>query len=135
MLNYFLNPVRKYDTERSFFDDFFSPEVVAGKMKTDVTETETEYKFDIELPGYAKENVQVTVDDGYMTVSATNTENKETKKNNYVSRERYTGSVSRSWYVGDVDLSSIKASFNNGILNISVPKEQIKKEKSYISID
>ena len=134
MLNYFLRPARRNELQRDFFDEFFNTDYVKG-MKTDITETETEYLMDIELPGYKKENVEITVNDGYLTVTAKKDESKETKNENYVSRERYTGSLSRSWYIGDVDKEQIKASFTNGILNINVPKTPAVKEKKYISID
>ena len=134
MLNYFLRPARRNELQRDFFDEFFNTEYARG-MKTDITETETEYLMDIELPGYNKENVEITVNDGYLTVTAKKDETKETKKETYVSRERYTGSLTRSWYIGDVDKEQIKASFTNGILNINVPKTPVVKEKKYISID
>ena len=134
MLNYFLRPARRNELQRDFFDEFFNTEYARG-MKTDITETETEYLMDIELPGYNKENVEITVNDGYLTVTAKKDETKETKKETYVSRERSTGSLTRSWYIGDVDKEQIKASFTNGILNINVPKTPVVKEKKYISID
>ena len=137
MLNYYLRPSRK-NTSRDFFDEFFVPDFFTREvkgMRTDVTETEKEYLLDIELPGFNKENVEISVENGYLTVSAKKDEEKETKNDRYVSRERYTGSLTRSWYVGEIDQEQIKATFNNGVLNVSVPKEQKQKEKKLISID
>ncbi|MBQ3385324.1 MAG: Hsp20/alpha crystallin family protein [Erysipelotrichaceae bacterium] len=138
MINYFLRPARKYDAGRELWDDFFNhdfyPQTIR-QMKTDIKETETEYLLDIEMPGYNKDNVQITVNDGYLTVTGTKEENRESGEKNYVTRERYSGKVSRSWYIGDVNLEDVKASFTDGILKISVPKEDRKKEISYIKID
>lgn len=138
MINYFLRPTRKYDAGRELWDDFFNhdfyPQTIR-QMKTDIKETETEYLLDIEMPGYNKDNVQITVNDGYLTVTGTKEENRESGEKNYVTRERYSGKVSRSWYIGDVNLEDVKASFADGILKISIPKEDRKKEISYIKID
>ena len=137
MLNYYLRPARR-SANKDFFEDFFAPDFFTREvkgMRTDVTETETEYLLDIELPGFNKENVEISVNDGYLTVSAKKDEEKETKNDKYVSRERYTGSLTRSWYVGDIDQDLVKASFVNGVLNVTVPKEQKQKEKKLIAID
>ena len=137
MLNYYLKPKK----ERDFWSDFFAPVTFQnslGSMKTDVTENDKEYLFDVELPGYKKEDVRISLDDGYLTVEATQKkENNEENENRYIRRERYMGTVSRSWYVGNVDKQQIKAAFNNGILNISVPKEELplEEQKNYITIE
>ena len=94
--------------------------------------------------GYRKDlsadmNIKISVEDGYLTVQATIDSNHEEKENGkFVRRERYTGSCSRSFYVGeDVESEDIKASFKNGILNLEIPKKEEKKlpEKKYIQID
>ncbi|MBR2545795.1 MAG: Hsp20/alpha crystallin family protein [Erysipelotrichaceae bacterium] len=138
MLNYFLKPVRRYNTDRTLWDEFFNNDFypqTLGQMKTDIKETEKEYLLDIEMPGYNKNNVEITVNDGYLTVTGTKEEKKESGEKEYITRERYTGKVSRSWYIGDVNIEDVKASFTDGILKISVPKEDRKKEISYINID
>lgn len=138
MINYFVKPARRYNAERELWDEFFNHDFYPqriNRMKTDVKETETEYLLDIEMPGYNKDNVEITVNDGYLTVTGTKEENKESGDRNYVTRERYSGKVSRSWYIGDVNTEDVKASFADGILKISVPKEDRKKEISYINID
>ena len=137
MLNYYLNPRKYQSAERSFWNDFFAPVMNAKSMNTDVTETETEYLFDVELPGYSKEDVKISVDEGYLTIEAVRNTEKESEEKNYISRERYSGRQSRSWYIGNVDLQQIKASFENGILKVSVPKEQLpeKDNRNLISID
>lgn len=136
----------------SLFDDFMSDfsfpvsrrsryqMPAQGVMKTDIRETETEYVLDIDLPGYKKEDVKAQLKDGYLNVSVSHEENKDEKDANgkYLRRERYTGSVSRSFYVGEnLSEEDIKAKFADGILTLSFPKQAPKKveENKYISIE
>ena len=135
-----LMPRRDYDLfGDDFFDDnFFKPEK-SNLMKTDIKETEDSYILDIDLPGYKKEDIQVELNEGYLSIHAkTSNEVKDEKKGKYVRRERFMGECSRSFYVGDdVKEDEIKASFKNGILNLEVPKvnpEEKKSEKKYIEI-
>ena len=138
---YYLRPRKNNELARDFWNDFFAPATwrnASAGMPVDITENEKEYLFDVELPGYKKEDVKVTVDDGYLTIEASRNEEKENAENkNYITRERYSGKCSRSWYVGNIDKEQIKASFTDGILKVSVPKEQLKPEdtRHYISID
>ena len=108
-------------------------------MKTDVKETDKGYELDIELPGYQKEDVKAQLKDGYLTVQAAKNVNNDEKNNEgaYIRRERYEGTMSRSFYVGeDVTEADIQAKFENGILKLSVPKKEAKKveENKYITI-
>lgn len=122
----------------TLFNDFFdmprSGKTSAAVMNTDVKDGETSYEIDIELPGCKKEDVTAKLQDGYLTVSAT------TKSENakYLHRERFYGSCSRSYYVGeDVEKADISAAFEDGILKITVPKKQPKpeiEEDHYIAI-
>ena len=97
-------------------------------MKTDVKETDAGYELDIDLPGYKKEDVKAELKDGYMTISAekkSENDEKDDKSGKYLRRERYYGSCSRSFYVGEeVTEEDIKAKFEDGILKISVPKKE-----------
>ncbi len=131
------------------FDDFMKPARPARNsfmtqstvMKTDIKELEKEYQLDIELPGVKKENVSVELKDGALEIKVVNTINNEEKdeKGKYLRRERFYGSCSRSFYVGeDVKQEDIKAKFDNGVLTITVPKvvEQPKVEqKQLINIE
>ena len=108
-------------------------------MKTDVRETKNSYEVDVDLPGFKKDEIKLELDNGYLTISATkgldkDETDKETGK--YIRRERYAGNLSRSFYIGDVKQEDVKAAFKNGILSISVPKEdkKAKEEKKYITI-
>ena len=122
-----------------FRDQFFSSEE-SRIMRTDIKEKDDKYLIDIDLPGYSKENIKIEVEDGYLTVQASMDSNKEEKEEGkFVRKERYMGSCSRSFYVGDeVKSEDIKASFKNGTLKIEVPKKEEKKElpeKKYIEIE
>ena len=116
----------------------------AQLMKTDVRETETGYELDIDLPGFKKENVKVHLEKGYLTISAEKGLEKdeqsgeEKQKGRYIRRERYTGSMSRSFFVGEhVRQEDIRARFEDGILRLTFPKTDPKaiEQKKYIAIE
>ena len=98
-------------------------------MKTDVRETEDSYELDIDLPGFKKDEINVDLQDGYLTISAAKGLDKDEKdkKGKYIRQERYAGACSRSFYVGDVEPKDVSASYEDGILKLSMPK-QAKKE-------
>ena len=97
-------------------------------MKTDVRETEDTYEVDMDLPGFKKDEINVDLKNGYLTVSAAKGLDKDEKDKNskYIRQERYTGAMSRSFYVGDVAPEDVKAKFEDGILQISLPKAEKK---------
>ena len=110
-------------------------------MKTDVQEKDGNYILEMDLPGFSKDEVKVSLKDGYLTVSAEKGLAKEEKNDNdvkYIRRERYSGSCERSFYVGDISENDIKGEFKHGILKLTIPKEQPKKEidaVKYISLE
>lgn len=119
------------------FDDFFKPMFFDGNrdLKTDIREEENSYELDLELPGYNKEDIKVSLEDGYLTVSASKQQKEGNKK--YLRRE-IAESTSRSYYVGQgVTREQIKAKYQNGILSLTVPKEAPKelKQNNFINID
>lgn len=130
-----------FDLWEDFFNDpFFSNKREAKLMKTDIRENDNSYLLDIDLPGYSKEDIKISVEDGYLTISAKKEETKEeSEKGSYIKKERYSGECSRSFYVGeDVEAEDVKASFKNGILTLDIPKKEEKKqipEKKYVEID
>ena len=129
-----------FDLLSEMFRDPFFDERESRVMKTDIKEKKDKYIIDIDLPGYEKDNIKIEVEDGYLTVHATIDSNKEEKdEGKFVRKERYMGSCSRSFYVGDdVKEEEIKATFRNGILKLEVPKVEEKKElpeKKYIQIE
>ncbi len=133
-----LVPRRNFDLFDEMFEDpFFSKS--SKLMKTDIKENENDYTIEVDLPGYSKEDIQITVDDGYLTVSANTSKEDADTSSKYVKRERYYGECSRSFYVGnDVETEDVRASFRNGILKLEVPKkEDVKQlpEKKYVQIE
>lgn len=110
-------------------------------MKTDVKDTENGYEVDIDLPGFKKDEIKVKLEDGVLTISAAKGLDKDEKdkKGNYLRRERYAGSMSRSFYVGDhVTVEDIHPKYENGILSFSVPKAEnkpIEEKNKYIAIE
>ena len=138
----------------NLFDDFFSDPFemmmpqsrnpLYGKhaknlMKTDVRETENSFEVDMDLPGFKKDEVNLELKDGYLTVSADKALDKGEKDNEgrYIRQERWNGSCSRSFYVGEnVKPEDVHAKFEDGILKLSIPKAEKKLPKSSsISID
>ncbi len=111
-------------------------------MKTDIRETDTAYELEMDLPGFKKDEVQVALEDGYLTVSAAkglDQDEQEKKSGRYIRRERYAGACQRTFYVGeDITEADIKASFQHGILKLTIPKKEAKpavEQKKYISIE
>ena len=110
-------------------------------MKTDVRETDDAYEVDIDLPGFKKDEVTAELKDGYITIAASkglDKDEKDKKTGKYIRKERYAGSMSRSFYVGeDVTQDEISAKFENGILQLKVPKKANKavEGKNYIAIE
>ena len=113
----------------------------ANMMKTDVRETESTYELDVDLPGFKKDEIKVDLKNGYLTIAAEKGIDKETenKKGRYIRKERYVGSNSRSFYVGeDITEEDIKAEFKHGLLKLFVPKKEAKpavEQKKTISIE
>ena len=137
----------------NLFDDIFDNGFFTGRdplfgkngrnlMKTDVRETDDSYEVDMDLPGFKKDEVKVQLADGYLTIEAAkglDKDEKDKKSGKYIRRERYAGSMSRSFYVGEgVTQEDIHAKYEHGVLKLSIPKkeEQKKVEKSnYIAIE
>ena len=124
---------RSNPLERALFDDWF---MVDGnkslQMRTDIKEDGDNYLLEVELPGIDKKDVDVSLENGYLTIKATvhnnfnnNEDDKQSKK--FIHRERFYGISSRSYYVGDVDKETISASLENGILSVKFPKENPAK--------
>lgn len=131
----------------NLFDDFFDFNYPTFRydttelMKTDIKETDNGYEVTMNLPGVKKEDVKAELKDGYLTIQASSNTSKDEKDNDgrYIRRERYAGTCSRSFYVGDaVTQEDIKAKFENGTLTLDIPKKDVKpavEQKKYISIE
>ena len=136
-----------FDDMFPFDDSFFTSKKnpLYGKnasrvMKTDIKENETSYELDIDLPGFKKDEITAELKDGYLTVSAAKglDKDEEDKKGKYIRKERYAGALSRTFYLGEeIREEEIKAKFENGILSVSIPKEEEKKVEGpkHISIE
>ena len=132
--------------EFPFYDDKAEKKLyghhAANLMKTDIQEHDDGYTLEMDLPGFKKEEIQIELNNGYMTISAAkglDEDEKDKKSGKYIRRERYTGSCQRSFYVGeDVTEEDIKAEFKHGILKLFVPKKEEKpavEQKKYVSIE
>ena len=111
-----------------------------NRMKTDVRESEKSYELDIDLPGFSKDEITVQLENGYLNISAAKglDKDQENKDGKYIRRERYAGSMSRTFYVGDqLTEQDIQAKFENGILQLTVPKKEAKQVEGhkYIAIE
>lgn len=133
-----LVPRRNFDLFDDFFKDDFFTKRETNLMKTDIRETKNSYIIEVDLPGYNKENINLSLKDGYLNISAkVEKEEKDNEDSKYVRRERFYGECSRSFYVGDsLKESDINAEFKDGILKINVPKveEKSSDETKYIEI-
>ena len=111
-------------------------------MKTDIQETEGGYELEMDLPGFTKDEIKVSLENGYMTISAAkglDKDEQDKKSGRYIRKERYAGSCERSFYVGeDITEEDIKGEFKHGILKLFVPKKEAKpavEQKKYVSIE
>lgn len=129
-----LVPRKHFDLFDDFFDDGFFNKQEKSLMKTDIRETNDKYIIDIDLPGFSKENINLSLNKGYLEISAkVDKENNSNEEEKYVRRERFYGECSRSFYVGEeVNKEDINAEFKDGILKIEVPKydEENKSEET-----
>ena len=119
------------------FDDFFKPVFYddrADSMRTDIKETENGYQLDVEMPGFDKKDIKISLENGYLTVSAEKSSREEENKdkNEKYIRKECTVSCSRSYYVGDdIERENDKARYDNGMLTLTVPKSQPKQLPSH----
>lgn len=122
-----------------FFDDSQMSKV--NMMSTDIKESDNAYQIEMDLPGFAKEDVNASLKDGYLTISANHTHENEEKdaEHKFIRRERYQGTCKRSFYVGDqITETDIQAKFKDGVLTLVVPKKEKQPEveqSKYIAIE
>lgn len=136
-----------YTTRRAYndiIDEMFRSPFFTGAssldnrlMSTNVLEQENGFILDMDLPGFEKENIQAELKDGYLTVTASRKES-GTENGKFIHKERFEGSVKRSFYVGDyLRQDDIRASYNNGVLRLEIPKEPepVQEQPKLISIN
>ena len=111
-------------------------------MKTDIKEMDNGYQLVVDLPGFTKDEIKASLENGYLTISAEkglDKDEQEKEFGHYIRRERYAGACSGSFYVGeDVQQEDIEAEFKHGILKLFVPKKEAKaavEEKKHIAIE
>ena len=121
---------------RFYLDDFFDNFVAKedSKMKCDIYEKDGDYHIEMEVPGFNKEDISIEVQDGYLNITAEKENKRDEEDKNYIRKERSFGKYQRSFYLGNLDIDQIKASFNDGVLNIVVPKMEEEKNKKVIDI-
>ena len=120
------------DFEKNFFGDYCRS---MNDFKTDIIDNGDSYVLQAELPGYDKSEIGIKLDGDYLTISAEHKEENEEKKDNFIRRERRIGSYSRSFDITGIDAEKITAEYNNGVLDVTLPKVSAdKKEPKQIEI-
>ena len=116
------DPFRAFDEmERSFFGNGQNSALSA--FRTDVIDTGDAYKLDAELPGFKKEDIKIDVENDVLTISAERKVESDENKPNFVKRERFYGSFSRSFDVSGIEVDGIQAAYNDGVLTLTMPKK------------
>ena len=128
-------PKRNHDVERKLYGKHAN-----GLMKTDVRDKDGNYELDIDLPGFKKDEISLTLDNGYLVIGASKQLKEEEKddKGTVLRQERYSGAMQRSFYVGDgLNEDDVKAKFEDGVLSLTFPKEKEPElpEKKTIAIE
>ncbi len=130
----------------SFFDEFFSPYPFTnrsyknGFMRTDISKRKGNYVFDIDIPGYQKDDIKVQLNDGYLNVwvekpKSTTVDNVEEYE--WLHQERFNGEYSRSFYVGCSNEAKANATYHNGVLTVVIPEDETtyKDSSKYINVE
>lgn len=123
-----------------FFSDFFNSfnnlaNNNLSQFKADIKETDKKYVIQAELPGIDKDNIKIDLTNDYLTISASNDEIVEEEKENYIRKERRSGKFQRCFYVKNIKQDEINANYNNGILEIKLPKTIGENNKRRIQIN
>lgn len=111
--------------QRSFFND-----LIDNSIKTDIIDNGNEYLLISDLPNFKKEDIRITYENGYLTISAV----REEIESHYIQKERFYGEYKRNYYVGKIDETNIEAKYDNGTLTIKVPKQTKELKQQYIEI-
>lgn len=116
-----------------FFDDF--GKIKTNDMKCDIYEKGNNVVVEMDVPGFNKDEINIDVNKGYLTIELEHNEEKNDEEKNYIRRERNYSTTKRQFYVGDIDEEKIKANFNDGVLKIIVPKKEEIVSKRKIEIE
>jgi HSP20 family protein len=121
-----------------FSDDFLAPFSSIGSahhpFRVDVQETEGSYLVEADLPGVKKEDISIAYENNYLSISAKREENREEKSENYIRQERAAGQFRRTFYIDNIDPDGIDASFQEGVLKVTLPKTRKDSQKKSIEI-
>ena len=133
-------PMKEFDDMERNMERKLYGRKASRMMKTDIREKDDSYEVSIDLPGFKKEEITVELDNGYLTISAAKGLDKdENKKGKLIRQERYAGSMTRSFYIGDnVEKEDVEATYRHGVLTLTVPKKALEKkipEKNLIAIE
>ncbi|MBQ2146550.1 MAG: Hsp20/alpha crystallin family protein [Oscillospiraceae bacterium] len=127
------NQVANWDPSREFDEmerRFWGDRGMQSAFRTDITDTGDAYKLEAELPGFRKEDIKIDIEDGRLTISAEHSTDEKNEKDNYVRRERYYGSYSRSFDITGIDEEVIGAEYKDGILVLNMPKKAPEQPKA-----
>lgn len=128
------NPFRELEQmEKNFWGD-----QQVNPFRTDISETADGYKLEADLPGFRKEDIHIDIDDDILSIQAEHKDSNDEKdgKGDYIRRERYYGSYSRSFNVSEIDVENIKAAYENGVLTLTMPKKApVKSESKHLEIE
>lgn len=136
--------IRRNDSDLDYFDNLFEGlfntpynRSLNHCMRTDIKEQDDSYTLVIDVPGFGKEDIKISLENGYLTVEAVKDDSKENKGAHFLRRERYYGSAARSFYVGeDIAQEDVKASYDKGLLSLTVPKQGSSvQQKKFIAIE
>lgn len=134
------NQLDLFEDDDPFFSSFFnmfSKDSGNRLLKADIKETDKDYMILMDVPGLDKKDIKIALEQKYLTITATTSKEENDENSKYLRKERFYGTSSRSFYVGDIEQKDIKASFLNGVLTITLPKENYREaeEKKYIDIN
>lgn len=120
--------VATYDPFREFEKAFFGGEDDMMRFRTDIKDSGKAYELEAELPGFDKDDIKLDVDGDYLTITAEHKDenDEKDKKGNYIRRERYYGSYTRSFDVSNIDVDNIDAGYKDGVLKLTLPKKEAK---------
>lgn len=116
------------------FDDFLEIEIKRNYLRSDLIENDNNYELTVEIPGIEKSDINISYENKYLTITANKKQIKE-NVDNYIQKEIQYGSYTRKYFLENIDSDKIKASYNNGILNVLIPKLQVDNKQKTINIE
>ncbi|MFA5527395.1 MAG: Hsp20/alpha crystallin family protein [Peptostreptococcales bacterium] len=137
MFNSLIPLTRSLQNSENFFDRFFKDDFftnAVSPMKVDIKDTADAYLLEAEIPGIEKEKLNIDYQNNYLTISANQVDELNEEKENYIRRERHSQKMSRSFYIENISADRIDAEYKNGVLKITLPKDDVNAQKKTIQI-